>query len=81
VALAIILSLLAAFLVRRDGRRVTVVVAIVVAVGFAALDMLEVSHQVREGTALVAVVAALVTAGHLLAAAIGVAIFRRREAL
>jgi hypothetical protein len=77
VALAIILSLVAAFLVYRDGRRAVVAGAVVVAVGFAALDLLEVSHQVREGTALVAVIAAVVAAGHLLAAWFGVAIVRR----
>ena len=53
----------------------------VVAVGFAALDLLEVSHQVRRGASLVAVIAALVTAGHLLAAAFGGAIVRHRETL
>ena len=77
VAVAIIVSLLAAFLVWRDGRRVIITAAIVVAVGFAALDLLEVSHQLREGTALVAVIALLVTAGHLLAAAFGVTIARQ----
>jgi hypothetical protein len=77
VAVAIILSLLAAFLVWRDGRRIVVIGAIVVALGFAALDLLEVSHQVREGTTLVAIIAGLVAVGHLLTAGIGVAIVRR----
>ena len=77
VGLAIILSLLAAFLVWREGRRIVVIGAIVIALGFAALDLLEVSHQVREGTMLVAIIAGLVAFGHLLAAGIGVAIVRR----
>jgi hypothetical protein len=76
VALAIILSLVAAFLVYRDGRSTVVVGAIIIAVGFAALDLLELSHQVREGTALVAVIAAVVAAGHLLAAWFGFMIVR-----
>ena len=77
VALAIILSLLAAFLVWRDGRRIIVIGAILVALAFAALDVLEVSHQIREGTTLVAIIAGLVAVGHLLAAGFGVAIVRR----
>ena len=81
VAVAVILSLLAAFLIWRDGRRIIVVGAIVVAVGFAALDLLEVSHQVREGTIVVAIIAGLVAVGHLLAATFGVAILRRPETL
>src|SRR5260221_9346245 len=62
VALAIIVSLAAAFLVYRDGRRSVVAGAVAVAVGFAALDLLEVNRQLREGTALVAVLAAIVAA-------------------
>lgn len=81
VAVAIILSLLAAFLVWRDGRRVIIAGAIVIAVGFAALDLLEIIHQVGEGTALVAVIAALVAIGHLLAASFGIAILRRSETM
>ena len=77
VAVAIILSLLAAYLVWRDGRRIVVIGAIVVALGFAALDLLEVSHQVRKGTTLVAIIAGLVAVGHLLAAGFGAAIVRR----
>ncbi len=77
VALAVILSLLAAFLVWRDGRRSVVIGAIVVALGFAALDLLEVSHQTREGRTLVAIIAGLVAVGHLLAAGFGIAIVRR----
>jgi hypothetical protein len=77
VGVAIIVSLLAAVLVWRDGRRIFVISAIVVALGFAALDLLEVSHQIREGTTLVAIIAGLVAVGHLLAAGIGVAIVRR----
>ncbi len=79
VGLAIVLSLLAAFLIWRDGRRLVIAGAIVVAFGFAALDVLEVSHQAREGAALLAVIAGLVTCGHLLAAAAGVAVLRRPE--
>ena len=79
VALAIILSLLAAFLVWRDGRRLVLAGAILVALGFAALDLLEVSHQVREGTALLALIAGLVTVGHLLVVAFGIAILRPSE--
>ena len=81
VALAIILSLVAAFLVFRDGRRSVVAGAVVVAVGFAALDLLEVTHQVREGTALVAAIAAVVAGGHLLAAWFGVGVLRRPTAV
>ena len=66
-------SLLAAILVRR----IVVIGAIVVALGFAALDLLEVSHQVRKGTTLVAIIAGLVAVGHLLAAGFGAAIVRR----
>jgi hypothetical protein len=77
VAMAIILSLLAAFLVWRDGRRIVLIGAIVVALGFAALDLLEVTHQVREGTTLVAIIAGVVAFGHLLAAGFGVALLRR----
>ena len=76
VALAIILSLGAAFLVYRDGRTAVVAGAIAIAVGFAALDLLEVSHQLRDSTALVAVIAAVVAAGHLLAAWFGATIVR-----
>lgn len=79
VSLAIALSLLAAFLVWRLGRRLVIGGAIVVAIGFAALDLLEVSHQVREGTPLLALIAGLVAVGHLLAAALGVSIYRRPE--
>jgi hypothetical protein len=79
VTLAVILSLLAAFLVWRDGRRLVIAGAVLVALAFAALDLLEVSHQVREGTTLLALIAGLVAVGHLLAAAFGVAIFRRSE--
>ena len=79
VALAIIVSLLAAFLVWRDGRRLVIAAALVVALGFAALDLLEVSHQAREGTALLVIVAGLVAVGHLLAAGLGVVIYRRPE--
>jgi len=80
VALAIILSLVAAFVVYRDGRRAVIGGAVVVAVGFAALDLLEVRHQIQEGTALVTVIAAVVATGHLLAAWLGVAIVRRPAA-
>jgi hypothetical protein len=80
VSHAIILSLVAAFLVYRDGRRTVVAGAVVVAVGFAALDLLEVTHQVREGTALVAAIAAVVAVGHLLAAWFGWAVVRRPTA-
>jgi hypothetical protein len=79
VALAIIVSLLAGFLVWRDGRPLVIAGAIVVALGFAAVDLLEVGHQAREGTALLVVIAGLVALGHLLAAGLGVAIFRRPE--
>ena len=77
VVLAIILSLVAAFLVYWDGRRTVVTGAVVVAVGFAALDLLEVTHQAREGSALVAAIAIMVAIGHMLAAWFGVAIVRR----
>ena len=80
-ALAIILSLVAAFLVWRDGRRVLVAAAIVIAVGFAVLDVLEVRHQATEGTMLVAVLAVLVAVGHLIAAAFGANIVRRQTAV
>ena len=79
VALAIIVSLLAAFLVWRDGRRLVIAAAIVVALGFAALDVLELSHQAREGTALLVVIAGLVAIGHVLAAGVGLTIVRRPE--
>jgi hypothetical protein len=77
VAFAVIVSLLVAFLVWRDGRRPVIAGAVVLALGFAALDLLEVSHQAREGTALLVVIAALVAIGHLLATGVGVAILRR----
>ena len=79
VAFAVILSLLAAFLVWRDGRRLVLGGAVVIALGFGGLDLLEVSHQAREGTALLVIIAGLVTSGHLLAAGVGVTIFRRPE--
>jgi hypothetical protein len=79
VTLAIILSLLAAVLVWRDGRRLVMAGAVAVALGFAALDLLEVSHQFRDGTTLLVLIAGLVAVGHLLAAALGVSIYRRPE--
>ncbi|MDL2335011.1 MAG: hypothetical protein QFC55_03135 [Chloroflexota bacterium] len=79
VGMAVLLSLLTAFLVWRDGRPIVIAGAIVLAFGFGALDLLEVSHQVREGTALIALVAAVVAMGHGLAAAVGVAILRRQQ--
>jgi hypothetical protein len=79
VAVAIIVSLLAAFLVWRNQRRSVIAAAIVVALGFAALDLLEVNHQAREGTVLLVIIAGLVAIGHLLAAGVGVAIVRRPE--
>ena len=80
VAFAIILSLVAAFLVWRHGRRLVIVGAILIALAFAALDLLEINHQAREGTALVAVIAALVAVGHLIAGGLGITIVRRSEA-
>ena len=79
VTLAIALSFLAAFLVWRDGRRLVMAGAILVAIGFAALDLLEVGHQIREGTTLLSLIAGLVAVGHLLAGAFGAAIFRRPD--
>jgi hypothetical protein len=78
VALAILVSLVAAFFVWRDGRRIVVAAAVVVAIGFATLDLVEVGHQAHEGTAVVAIIAGLVAVGHLVAAAFGVAILRRQ---
>lgn len=80
VALAVILSLLAAFLVWRDGRRLVAGGAVVVTLGFAMLDLLEVSHQAREGTVLLVLIAGLVSIGHLVAAGVGVVILRRPQA-
>ena len=59
----------------REGELVAA--AIGVAIGFAALDLLEVRHQASDGTTLVAVIAGLVAAGHVVAAALGLAILRR----
>ena len=80
VGLAVILSLLAAFLVWRDGQRLVVGGAVVVTLGFAVLDLLEVSHQAREGTVLLVLIAGLVAIAHLVAAGVGVVILRRSQA-
>ena len=77
VAVAVLLSLLAAFLVWRDGHRRVIGGAVAVALGYATLDLLEVSHQTREGTVLLVLIAALVAIGHLLAAGVGLATLRR----
>jgi hypothetical protein len=80
VIFAITVSLVAAFLVWRDQRRIVMAGTTVVALGFAGLDLLEVSHQVREGTALLVVIATAVAVGHVLAGMLGIAVLRRSSA-
>jgi hypothetical protein len=80
VGLALIVSFVAAFLVWRYRRRLIIAGAIVVALIFAALDTLEVSHQAREGAVVLVAIATVVAVGHLLAVGLGVAILRRSGA-
>jgi len=77
VWLAIILSLLAAWFVWRDGRRVVIGAGIAIALAFGALDLLEVRHQLSDGTIVVGGIAAAVAGAHLAAAALGGLILRR----
>lgn len=68
VALAVVISLLLAAATWRHDRKPTLLVTAVFAAAFAALDVAELSHQIKASAARVAMIAGLIAVMHAVAA-------------